>query len=654
MFSRGLIGAGWAALYVTAYAMYALPAAKIIDNPFAGSILLAGVGAGMILHSLRYRNEGATALAYFAAFSALVATPSTPFAVASLIPLVASLLYLAWRFGWYGMSLFGLAATHATCISKSSSDDSLALTELILVVIWALFEAFDILRSKRAAESAGLTWIFPSNAAAFLMLSYRTWLVHAPRKIWQMAAIASALYLASALTRGFLPPRVGARPRSGQPLDSIRYGSYEPPLTIAAVLAGLAILGRVTGFWTNIYLAAEAELLYLGGIRLRSRALRSLGTAGFVVSLGDIAFGDSGRVGTLTIAGKSVHSWAPSVLAHAGVFYLNSALWKSTIPFSFGATGLVALLLAAELPSHVAPGALFAFGLILLEIALRKRLREFRVQSYLVAASAAVLTLWSGGFAPHARGAVWACSAAAAATSWLFSARVTVLRSNEIASKEIARVRDSFATLGSLFGLVTLWMLFPGAATIVTWTSLAIAWTVVARFAGIRSFRWLGAGVISVACVRLLGVNLGNLWASQSGTEKLLIPTYLVAGLYFLWHVFRTAPERREHLFAPAFTFSALVIIMTLLHRVVSGGLLTVAWGLVALASLGVGFPLRERVFRIQGLAILAFCILKLFLYDLRNLETVQRILSFIALGLILLGVSWIYTRFRVQISRYI
>jgi uncharacterized membrane protein len=51
---------------------------------------------------------------------------------------------------------------------------------------------------------------------------------------------------------------------------------------------------------------------------------------------------------------------------------------------------------------------------------------------------------------------------------------------------------------------------------------------------------------------------------------------------------------------------------------------------------------------------MLLVCILKLFLYDLRNLETIYRILSFVALGLILLGVSWIYTRFRERVSRYL
>jgi uncharacterized membrane protein len=49
---------------------------------------------------------------------------------------------------------------------------------------------------------------------------------------------------------------------------------------------------------------------------------------------------------------------------------------------------------------------------------------------------------------------------------------------------------------------------------------------------------------------------------------------------------------------------------------------------------------------------LLLFCISKLFVYDLRHLETVYRILSFVALGVILLGVSAIYTRFRESIRR--
>ena len=102
------------------------------------------------------------------------------------------------------------------------------------------------------------------------------------------------------------------------------------------------------------------------------------------------------------------------------------------------------------------------------------------------------------------------------------------------------------------------------------------------------------------------------------------------------------------------YSLLASLLLAILLFYEVSGGTLTMAWAVEALALLGAGFPLRDRVQRLSGLALFLICVLKLFLYDLRELETVNRILSFIVLGLILVGVSWMYTRFRDRIQRYL
>jgi len=127
----------------------------------------------------------------------------------------------------------------------------------------------------------------------------------------------------------------------------------------------------------------------------------------------------------------------------------------------------------------------------------------------------------------------------------------------------------------------------------------------------------------------------------------------VVACSYFLADRFqRQNRNRREQIASTALSVAATLLLAALLYESVSGGLFTVALGLEGLALLGVGFPLRERVLRLQGLALLLACILKLFVYDLRNLETMYRILSFIALGLIMLGVSWIYTRYREQVQK--
>jgi uncharacterized membrane protein len=77
-----------------------------------------------------------------------------------------------------------------------------------------------------------------------------------------------------------------------------------------------------------------------------------------------------------------------------------------------------------------------------------------------------------------------------------------------------------------------------------------------------------------------------------------------------------------------------------------------VPWGIEGALLLAAGFALRDRLLRLPGLMLLLGCILKLFLWDLRHLDTLPRIFSFIGLGLILVGVSWVYSRFREQVSR--
>ena len=57
-------------------------------------MLLLPVAAGMIVHSLRYRSQTVTGLAYFVAFGTLAITDMTTLPFLALVPLAASLLYV--------------------------------------------------------------------------------------------------------------------------------------------------------------------------------------------------------------------------------------------------------------------------------------------------------------------------------------------------------------------------------------------------------------------------------------------------------------------------------------------------------------------------------------------------------------------------------
>lgn len=79
--------------------------------------------------------------------------------------------------------------------------------------------------------------------------------------------------------------------------------------------------------------------------------------------------------------------------------------------------------------------------------------------------------------------------------------------------------------------------------------------------------------------------------------------------------------------------------------------MLSMIWGLHAAVLVGLGFWRGMKGIRWFGLGFLGVVIFKVFLYDLSNLSTPYRILSFMGLGIILLAVSWIYHRYKTQIK---
>jgi uncharacterized membrane protein len=77
---------------------------------------------------------------------------------------------------------------------------------------------------------------------------------------------------------------------------------------------------------------------------------------------------------------------------------------------------------------------------------------------------------------------------------------------------------------------------------------------------------------------------------------------------------------------------------------------LSVVWALYAAAVIGVGILRKIKLLRIFGIVLSGITVLKVFFFDLSELRTIYRIVSFIILGLLLLGVSYLYNRYKHRI----
>jgi len=73
----------------------------------------------------------------------------------------------------------------------------------------------------------------------------------------------------------------------------------------------------------------------------------------------------------------------------------------------------------------------------------------------------------------------------------------------------------------------------------------------------------------------------------------------------------------------------------------------SILWGVYALVMIGIGFWKKSSQLRIGGIVLFAVTLLKVFLIDLQHISTISRMVVFIALGILMLVISYLYQRFK-------
>ena len=79
---------------------------------------------------------------------------------------------------------------------------------------------------------------------------------------------------------------------------------------------------------------------------------------------------------------------------------------------------------------------------------------------------------------------------------------------------------------------------------------------------------------------------------------------------------------------------------------------ISVGWSILALIVMMFGFVNQRKHLRLQGIILFGITILKVFMYDTRELDTLFRTLSYIGLGVLLLLVSFVYAKFKDKLKQ--
>ena len=154
-----------------------------------------------------------------------------------------------------------------------------------------------------------------------------------------------------------------------------------------------------------------------------------------------------------------------------------------------------------------------------------------------------------------------------------------------------------------------------------------------------------------------------------------ILPIYTDGGMYFAiryigiglaaglltvsWFLGKKA-EQTSPFFANAFEFvfhfSILTILSAELIQLMSVGgdsgkayriALSVLWGAYSLLLIVLGIWKKRQILRLGGMGLFAVTLFKLFLYDLAKASTPSRIISFVAIGIILLIISFLYNKYK-------
>jgi len=204
----------------------------------------------------------------------------------------------------------------------------------------------------------------------------------------------------------------------------------------------------------------------------------------------------------------------------------------------------------------------------------------------------------------------------------------------------------------------------------VIWAAMAtvlmmLAWLMRRRTFLVQAIALALAAVLRGLLFDLIGETRGDFWHSPL-YHLSLTAVVLVAALPFAFKLrgpqfwegssIQLAEPFANGLRHPEqwFFFAPFGMMVAALAIKLSSGHITIGWSLLGLGTFLFALAVGERSFRLAGLALLLVSVAKILLMDVWKLAPPDRYTTLIVLGLALVAVSFLYTRFSATIRKYL
>jgi hypothetical protein len=652
---RSMIGGGWALTFLIAFVIRHAEPFKILPSDAADLAVLLVVATAMVWHTLKYKSQTVTGLAFLLGFTAVTLNPDPPFNLVAGALLVTGMTVIVVRRQWFQLDLVGMLASYANhfywLYSEYEQQGQRAMfphhTASVLLVIgyWIIFRASYLVRkiSDKEQESfstlAGLL-----NPILFLIvMKYQGF--H-PEWAWKVL-----------LTMGAVEFTLGQISVSRQ-----RRAPFQLLSSLGVTLMVAAPVVRGSGNALEIIWLIGAEAFLVAGILpfTRERLFRGFGLIiSFLVALYALPV----RIFPLAdqvFTGRAHHDAKISLvlIAIALALYANAHITRRFWPdlfmealedWSLSALSYIASLFAvaaiyAAAPDHVIAVVLAIFVLWLCATGKWFSIPEMIYQAHwvsavafiqVVVADSALETRWLGMSQP-----VWAF-ASVAGLLYLSSrfVRLSETRGNAI-------LAGAYSWAGTALLTLLIWFQFDAPdrtwAMPVLWIVLGLALSVVAQFFKRTDLKWQAFTLVLLAAGRALYVNLALTAPLSSNpaamfshiTYRLLSISLIAVGIYLLA---RWAPLAQLR---PVYTAIGTLLLSFLAYKEASQPWTALCWIGLALALSGAALWLKQTDLKWQAFVLVILSLARTLLVNFDLTETFHSLtLRLISVSLTAVGI---------------
>jgi hypothetical protein len=112
LLGRTGIGGGWALLFFSTYAIHHVAAMRVLDSLALDCILMLLVAGAMAAHTLRYRSQFVTGLAFLLGYTTVALSQDTVYSLSAGVVLAIGLVSIVLKMGWFELEVFGILSSY--------------------------------------------------------------------------------------------------------------------------------------------------------------------------------------------------------------------------------------------------------------------------------------------------------------------------------------------------------------------------------------------------------------------------------------------------------------------------------------------------------------------------------------------------------------